>query len=182
MQEKSSSRAAIIIASVACIAAAAAAIVAVYQAMIIRDSARQQARAYVTGRAEIKTGPNSEIFIWLENNGQTPARAVKSSANWQFIPAGQQLPANFAFSNTGDCPDVARTLGILFPRTPLRTGNLICPAITPKIVQAQRNELSAVLYGQIEYQDVFDETRKTQFCWILAATTNALCDRYNDVR
>jgi hypothetical protein len=172
----------IVVASVACIAAVAAALVAVYQAMTIRDSARQQLRAYVGSRIEIKTGPNSEIFIWLENNGQTPARGLKSFAGWQFIPAGQQLPANFAFANAGDCPDAARSLGTLFPKTPLRTGNLICPAITQKILLVQRNELNAVLYGHVDYQDIFDEARRTQFCWILTPTTNSPCDRHNDVR
>jgi hypothetical protein len=172
----------IVVASVACMAAVVAAGAAAYQVMTTRGDARQQLRAYVGARIEIKTGPNSEIFIWLENNGQTPARESRWFSSWHFIPATQQLPANFTFPGTHDCGEAGRSLGVLFPKTPLRTGNLLCSAIAPKIVQVQRNESTAILYGHVDYADVFDKPGRTQFCWMLTANTNSLCDRHNDVR
>ena len=50
-------------------------------------------------------------------------------------------------------------------------------------MKAERKELSAWLYGHIDYLDVFDEPHVTTFCALYwpFESTNVLCDRHNEI-
>jgi hypothetical protein len=47
--------------------------------------------------------------------------------------------------------------------------------------RAERQELTAFLYGHIEYSDVFDKKRHTNFCYLWLPGGSALCERYNEI-
>lgn len=170
------------------------AIIALCQLQTARDTEMRQLRAYV-GTGEISTIQQPKgIALQIANHGQTPAVDVKVFSNWTDFPADQGIPVGFRFPEENDCPkDVAQGgqgngvagSGVLFPNEPMNSvvqRPLQCPSQAKRILDAIAAKRMIILYGHIEYRDVFDQPRVTTFCinWV-PDSSSTMCDRHNEI-
>ena len=71
--------------------------------------------------------------------------------------------------------------GFLLPGAPLKTSDMRCPAIYADNDRAVRGEIDMVLYGRIDYRDIFRANRSTTFCYFLNAGGAAFCGCHNEI-
>lgn len=151
-----------------------------------KETSERQLRAYVgiitdTG---LRVNPDNTAFF-LDNYGLTPATDVKIFSNWEFLPTGQDLSANFAFEDR-ECADKIKSVPsvmLIFPKNRALTVRRHCIATDEvfNLQKAERGELSAFYYGNITYKDIFKERRRTNFCFIYYPGGSALCARHNEI-
>jgi hypothetical protein len=179
-----------VFAFIAAIGAILAAIFSGWQAWIASDTERRQLRAYVSFST---TNPikmtSSEVTMVIDNFGETPAKDVQIWSSWEFVPFGQDLPADFQFLVKPPCGGTAVDQKMLpgpitiFPKNSYSTYGFHCPFDLVDLTRAERNEVSAFTYGFISYFDVFDEKHRTNFCylWYPAIKKALFCNRHNEV-
>lgn len=174
---------------VAAIGGVLAAIFSGYQGWVARDSEKRQLRAYVSFST---TNPlkmsGSELTVIIDNFGQTPAKNVHIWSSWQFVPFGDDLPADFQFLVKSPCGGTPPKQSMLpgpvtiYPKNPYPAFSFHCPFDLLDIQRAERNEANAFIYGFISYFDIFDEEHRTNFCylWYPAIQKALLCNRHNE--
>jgi hypothetical protein len=178
---------------IAAIGAITAAIFAGYQGWIARDTEIQQLRAYIAISMATRMNIDTEkTQFTLDNFGQTPAKNVRIVGQWEFVPYGEALPADFAFIVKGPHCGPAGPPGghrvkagiqTIFPKNPGTVTNFHCPGVLSNLQRADRGELNAFLYGNIDYFDVFNYPRRSNYCLIWLSTLHAslFCDRHNEI-
>jgi hypothetical protein len=150
------------------------------QSNTMQDTEIRQLRAYVTNKAtRFDLG---SVRLDLENSGQTPAERVKILSNWEGRRMGQRnlLCQEFQFPDRDQCPGDKST-AVLSPHEPITTGNLLCNKVKDEAVQAQNRQIDLVLYGHIDYKDIFGKDRSTTFCSFVGPDGAQFCDCHNDI-
>lgn len=165
--------------------AALAFLAAGYQGWVARDTEKRSLRAYVGGTGEIKFKEETlfsptQISLSIQNYGETPATDVKIFGNWYDTAPGKELPDDFAFSETHECPE-GEGVAVLYPKTPI-------PAQMPSCEKAVADRAKRVfmsgtlyLYGHIEYRDVFSERHVSTFCLSWTSGVSGYCARHNEI-
>jgi hypothetical protein len=137
-----------------------------YQALIAKDTAERQLRAYLSVKIEEQPdldAPGAPRMVLLfRNNGQTPAFHVQAQAS--IFTAGQELTAS-DLKDTRDFLDkLPKSEIVLFPGQEFRES----PAAGIPVTNDQRIAISmgaGVLWvvGEIAYIDAFGKQRATHF-------------------
>jgi hypothetical protein len=169
---------------IAAIGAIGAAIFGGVQAWVTRDTEKRQLRAYIGINTSVAMHvDNEKLTFAVDNFGQTPANRMRVFSNWEFLPVSKGLPPDFNFSDQGRCPDqnVMDSYSPIFPKTYITHQRLHCAGEFDKLQRAQRKEFDAFLFGHIEYVDMFNKKRRTDFCFLYLWTGAHLCDRHNEI-
>lgn len=111
--------------------------------------------------------PNN-IILSFQNHGATPARNAEAWLSWQTAPFGHSLPESFTFDDkTPNLPKnivMNRSKQVIFPHSFWKTRVAV---LNPKpFFEARNNNKSLYLYGHIDYDDIFGEKHRTQFCYV----------------
>jgi hypothetical protein len=160
------------------------------QGWIARDTEKRQLRAYLAiSSTNSVTYTPQKMDILIDNFGLTPAKNVRVFSSWEFLPFGQVLPNDFTFADKPGCGVMANQknmqpgVSLIMPKNAIPASHDYCPDEYANLLKAERKELNAWLYGEIDYLDVFDEPHKTTFCglyWPFEAV-NINCDRHNEI-
>ena len=124
------------------------------------------------------------VLFTVKNFGQTPAKRVRITSNLEFVGKNEELPANFTFPDRPVCGTIQSrnsNLGTIFPNNPPLAWRNICPDQAPVYALVEKGERAGYLYGHIDYVDIFDSPRRTNFCFSITAAVAVICDRYNDI-
>jgi hypothetical protein len=121
----------------------------------------RQLRAYVgIGAPHFGERDPRELTITVQNGGQTPAYKVWVHLNRYRVPFGQKLPANFGYPdyNPGDKRSAAvvqsgKEITFTFEFDP------------NELARVRNQETALFLYGHVDYIDVFDKNRSSQFSY-----------------
>jgi hypothetical protein len=150
-----------------------------------KEASERQLRAYVGISAATPIHVEAtRISITMDNFGQTPANSVKFFSNWEFLPKGANLPADFDFPEIDACPENKNEMlsnGPIWPKNILIAQRLHCPGELEKLKQSEHGELEAFYYGHIEYLDIFRKPRRTNFCFLHGIDGMTLCDHHNEI-
>lgn len=155
----------------AAMGAAAAAYYASRQAETASDTARRQLRAYIevsliTQRSEgteINFDPEKPLhfFFSITNRGVTPALDVVGSTGGRFLklPIGKDVDLS-----RPKYPDESPST--VFPNGTDPNGMPVSATLddSRKLLIRQDKDLRLVLYGTVEYRDIFGELHHTNFC------------------
>jgi hypothetical protein len=141
-------------------------------------------RAYVgiNVMAGLRMTPQTVSFTY-ENFGQTPAKEVRVSSNWEFVEPGGNLPRDFTFPEKSGCNSIGFEPGgvTIFPRNPVTTFSNYCPSDYQNLLLAEQGKMRGFYYGHISYVDIFDKPRRSNFCVIYGPGGGAGCDRHNEI-
>jgi|SRR5579862_209379 len=162
---------------------------AIYSAWTSRDTEITSLRAYVSFDASKVGVTDTETMLFLDNFGQTPAKDVHIWSSWEFVPFGEDLPADFLFLVKPPCgggpPKQKIVPGpiTVWPKNPIRSHGYHCPDDAVQLKRAANNEINAFMYGFITYLDIFDRQRRTNFCYLYypAIGTALMCSRHNEI-
>lgn len=149
--------------------------------MVIRESSERQLRAYLG----VTSVSFSEVGVTLvtENSGQTPAQQVKLFSSFQAVATGSELSVDFDYPDKPSCAPTIKSAVTMFPRTPLATGNILhCSEDKLAMIRAAKGELNLFLYGRVEYKDIFEKQRCTEFCFQLSPNGgHPMCASHNRI-
>jgi hypothetical protein len=163
----------------AAVAAARAAKAAQSSVELTSRTAERQLRAYVSVQGfkidllldeATKKVISRTIYITWINSGATPARNVRTNAEWALF--GDSLPSGFDFPDQGQPMS-----GHLGPEQIIRTGPKPVPDTELIEVAARRKHL--IIWGWLEYDDVFVRTprHRTEYCVQLRVNGDPMSDR-----
>jgi hypothetical protein len=152
---------------------------------VAADTAKKQLRSYVGvdkvsvqfpslkvqnyNPTNIKAGDVETDFIVfaLKNAGSTPALHVKTYASWVCQPFPAALPADFSFpdksSNFPQGVSLITSDTPLLPQSSLQT-SVAVHDIRPFVGAIQKKN-ALYLYGHVDYEDIYGEKHKTNFCY-----------------
>jgi hypothetical protein len=157
---------------------------------LMRRSARQQLRAYISGLPDWitsfdETHPPRASYT-MRNLGQTPAYKVVHRSEIAALPF--PLPVGFRL------PPVNGTIApatVLFPNVPL-IGNSTkaAPFTADELAGIRNRSMRPYIFGEIRYRDVFRKRRRSTFCVsvyiandnILEKITSNSTDKFSDVQ
>jgi len=140
-----------------------------YQALLTRDTARRQLRAYIVVKDNIVTGMmqvNAEgsrkisIATVYTNKGQTPAYDVKIITKLKILTADEAEKFDFKLRPLADSSittlgqDESANASVVME---------VCPKPDFDEIWAANNK-RLFIYGIIEYRDVFGKLRYTRLC------------------
>jgi hypothetical protein len=123
----------------------------------------------------------------LRNSGTTPANKLTVRINWAQTPVPQGWPNDFKFEDAPkmNIPGIVEnaSVAVIQPNSSYGTLGPIVDA-TPFIAARNKN-IVLLVYGHIDYVDVFGATQWTTFCylyepWINQETLSTVCGRHND--
>jgi len=152
-------------------------------------NAKQQLRAYVFFDATRVEISDTELTMYVDNFGQTPATDVAIFSSWEFVKYGEDLPDNFQFlvkPPCGNSPPNQKMLPgplTIFPKDTYPSHYFNCPAEIFDVSRARNKQLNAFMYGFIRYMDIFNEPHRTNFCFLYVPTTGTslFCNRHNEL-
>jgi hypothetical protein len=131
---------------------------------VMRRSARQQLRAYVSGVPDFISSFDEthtpRASFTMRNLGQTPAHNVVSRGEIAALP--YPLPIGFKLPPvSGPVSSVTD----LFPNVPL-IGNRTkaTPFTIAELTGIRNGSMRVYIFGEIRYRDVFGRRRRTTFC------------------
>jgi hypothetical protein len=130
-----------------------------FLAWTIRENGQRQLRAYAAvGEPHFGARHPVTVQIAVENNGQTPARRVTAHLHRKWVPYGHKLPKDFS------CPDFGEvgpsSIAVLNPG---KRKTFTFPIDPKELEQVRNKETALFLYGHVDYVDVFDELRMSEF-------------------
>jgi hypothetical protein len=170
------------------IIAAIATLMCGYFAMEAISIAKIQSRAYVM--PVFKGLPESDFSIEIAfvNVGQTPAKVCAIKGDIIILP--YPLPNGYVFDTSIKQRNDMITSASIYPRydstlpASFKPNKEFTKAEVTEI-KAQSAHRRAYVYGILEYKDVFDDNRSTEFCFVMVPTTNIninwiACDRNTD--
>jgi hypothetical protein len=144
---------------------------------LMRRSARQQLRAYVSGLPDFiqsfdETHSPYANFT-LRNLGQTPAHNLTHRADIAAFPF--PLPDHFRLPKLSQ-PGAPAT--VLFPNVPI-IGRCVKPTpFAPDELAGIRNRSMRIyIFGEIFYRDVFNKRRHSTFCVSLYIADEAILEK-----
>jgi hypothetical protein len=154
------------------VASAIAAIVAVFYARQLwletRLASQRDVRSYV-GIQPIALGILTPEFApWLQvriiNFGKTPAHHVRTVAAVAVLP--NPLPPEFQFTYSPANRDEGSC--VLQPTDSIQFERAATAALSAADIDLLRSDRFALYgYGEVQYEDIFDEPRSTRFCLLL---------------
>jgi hypothetical protein len=157
-------------------------LVAGFQAWVARDQERRQLRAYI-GLDHIVVDCCSHVdeysnygrssanvaHIFIRNVGQTPASDVRVKVGFaEIYPSSLPFPNSIDFSvehSTGP-PQVLPAIEASRYMLPQAKEFYTAMLQTPAVMRAQSGLSKEVIFGHIEYTDVFQVRRYVDFCQI----------------
>jgi hypothetical protein len=101
------------------------------------------------------------IIVPLRNSGQTPARKMFSLANYAVVKENV-LPKDFTYPI--DKEKFVRQNRYAFV-APKGTAEITIPLPTDTWASIKATENNLFVYGVVTYQDVFNNSHKSLFCW-----------------
>jgi hypothetical protein len=168
-----------------------------FQLVVSRDTERRQLRAYIgiidiglqccspIGADPINNPSeiSNVVTIIVKNGGITPASNVRTYTNWG------QLAFNTAFPTSMDYNDAPREAHIIeaslliLPGGERRFNHAVTKSIS-LFRAAKDRKVRAMIYGHIDYTDIFGRERQTLFCTIYSVTNigadnNESCPEHN---
>lgn len=147
-------------------------------------NARLDQRAWVLPNdvitpTEYKEGVPLRFGVRLLNTGKTPALNVKTLVGGITWPRGQPFRIEYE-----DAPwaSPGRSIGTLLPSTPAVATAEPTP-ITKRQLEALQNKVTVLyLYGEVSYDDVFNVSHCTSFCFMISPNESAkVCEVYNQI-
>jgi hypothetical protein len=158
------------------------------------DTERRTLRAYIALSNSQQPSPlnvdNTKTTFWLDNFGQTPAKNVQVWGNWEFVPFGEDLPADFDFRVKPPTPctqmpgqNIARGPITVFPKNALQLALYHCQTLLFDFAFTNQKQSNAFLYGYISYLDIFNIEHRTNYCMLYypAIRWTVLCGRHNEI-
>ncbi|GEM_PF-3989196 len=148
---------------------------------VMRRSARQQLRGYVSAFPDFIRSFDeqtlAEISFTTRNVGQTPAYDITHSSDIEVLP--QPLPPGYRFPEpTGD----RSTPTVLFPGRDFNgTKRAARTFSVDEILRIRNDEARIYIWGEIRYRDAFNKKRWTRFAANVSAdrdTLDSLTSRY----
>jgi hypothetical protein len=141
---------------------------------VMRQSARRQLRAYVSGLPDFISSFDETHYptanYTLRNLGQTPAVNLVHRAQIAAFPF--PLPVGFRLPPLTSRP--APTT-VLFPNLPANGGCSMPTPFTDAELTAIRNRSMRVyIFGEMRYRDVFRKRRRSSFCVSLYVPDDAV--------
>jgi hypothetical protein len=128
----------------------------------LEDTAARELRAYIGLIRHDMNLARHEFIIVIRNDGQTPARQVKSFFNQQWYGPGHDMPDDFPFA---DYPQLRSGSDSVFI-TPGQEHPWSFELNWEKLQQFETNIIAQFyLYGRFEYLDVFGNRQESQFCY-----------------
>jgi hypothetical protein len=164
----------------------------IYSARTARDTEIQQLRAYVWISNGVSIAVDEQkIEFPVDNFGQTPAKNARMFGQWEFTRFEEDLAADFAFPDKPRCDlaasvfgqNIASSIVTIFPKNPVKSIQYHCSDTWSNLQRAVQRELNAFLYGRIDYFDVFDNRRTSNFCilWVPFQQAAFHCNRHNEI-
>jgi hypothetical protein len=153
------------------------------------DTERRTLRAYLAITPNLKVDRTKTEFS-IDNFGQTPAKTVQIWGNWEFVPFGEDLPADFAFrvkppSPCSELPGQSMARGPLtvFPKSALEAALYHCQSQLFDFAFTNQKQSNAFLYGYISYLDIFNMEHRTNYCLLYypAIRMAVFCSRHNEI-
>jgi hypothetical protein len=160
------------------------------QWLAAEDTERRTLRAYlaIAGPSIKLDRTNTELSI--DNFGQTPAKNAQVWGNWEFVPFGEDLPADFDFrvkppTACDQMPEqnVARGPITVFPKNPVQATLFHCQSQLFDFAFTNQKQSNGFLYGYISYFDIFNIEHRTNYCllYYAAIKTAVFCSRHNEI-
>ena len=151
------------------------------------DKSEKQLRAYVSIRPAENGCNLNQINFLIKNHGQTPANNVRHTSAVQILP--RPLPNDFILSydesSTNELKkDVHRDKGgfALHPSEQINNWRAFDNTPSSEIDNLKADRSALYFYGVVEYEDMFREVHKSQYCiYIRGAIIASLADTPNNV-
>lgn len=137
-------------------------------------------KSYTTGGKQVfvKAGQPARIKLSYTNTGKTPARILTTKTYLWFVEAGNKPPLlEKAIIATENQPFT------LFPNDTYSQADIISEVFSTQQVEILKTgQYVMYIYGMIPYEDVFGQTRWTQFCNYVTPdfSSMAVCSFYNE--
>ena len=123
---------------------------------------------------------NSTQFL-IENNGQTPASNVRTRTSFiAFSPPVLHIPATFSFKGFTDNDGIYSSGYIAKDKNKIVVG-MIPDEDVHMFKDATDIKATIIVYGHVDYCDIFSIPRRTDFCYIYIPGGGKLplCESHN---
>jgi hypothetical protein len=137
-------------------------------------------RAEISGLLPIPPGPPIYFEVFIVNSGRTPALKVQTNIMARSFPIGTEFVAEYPPSLNA-LPHYGGS-AVVQPRMEIFLRTQPTPPITQEMIDALRSsQIVFYIYGKIDYEDVFERSHHTTFCYFLHPTLDRMsaCKTYN---
>jgi hypothetical protein len=152
-----------------------------YQAWTARDQERHQLRAYLgverievdccshVTRFDVQSPADANVMrVWVKNFGETPASDVRVRILAATIPFNQPFPNNFNFAipaSHGPPVSFPFAEGSIYD-LPTEEHPFLGRAPEIDFMAAQESVGKEIIFGHVEFTDIFSDRRYVDFCQI----------------
>jgi hypothetical protein len=127
-----------------------------------------------TKRVYLREGEPAQFGVGISNTGKTPARNVIQQTSYISIPSNIGFRPRY--------PGSRQHVGVIHPNAKIwATTPWTGPLLKPQITDATRGAVRLYFFGTITYDDVWEKTHHTTFCFYLVNDLSGFtnCDTYN---